>query len=402
MLVPLFLVLTGFVAYQSKPKQETFVPFLTSQRKSRLSVTLPPSLSGSTVAARVSGADGAAHRQGGGVSGWFTRNILEPLTGPRIPEHTITDCYIFYLATLNDGSGQYLGMFQKWWVVSELQEVSDTTESGPAPGNGGVYEAQAEGQKQDAVQAKIKKDYLKAARAYVEAAKLYEKSGSQFNLMEAAGAYEDAYKTYNMAKQSGLAIQCLENAARLFHSNERGGLRAAKAYNQLGDLLKGHDAKKAAEMYREAAELFKTEGDGRALYATIRQVEQLCILQDYAQAFALYSDTIIPETMAQDILRYTTRDHILNAVIAHLGATKGDWILFEKDLKYFEDVYPDFQMSRSDAVLKSLARTERENDAVAFQNACQELNRLHTGGMPDWQVGLLLKEKKKLEDGNLL
>lgn len=42
-----------------------------------------------------------------------------------------------------------------------------------------------------------------AARAYVEAAKSYEKSGSQFNLMEAAGAYEDAYKAYNMVQQTG-------------------------------------------------------------------------------------------------------------------------------------------------------------------------------------------------------
>lgn len=42
-----------------------------------------------------------------------------------------------------------------------------------------------------------------AARAYVEAAKSYEKSGSDFNTMEAAGAYEDAFKAYNMVQQTG-------------------------------------------------------------------------------------------------------------------------------------------------------------------------------------------------------
>ena len=61
---------------------------------------------------------------------------------------------------------------------------------------------------------------------------------------------------------TGLAIKCLEKAANLFKMNERGGSRAAKVYNQLGDLLKGQDIKKAAEMYREAAELFKSDGDG--------------------------------------------------------------------------------------------------------------------------------------------
>lgn len=57
-------------------------------------------------------------------------------------------------------------------------------------------------------------------------------------------------------------IKCLENAARLFRKNERGGSRAAKIYTQLGDLMKTQDIKKAVEMYRESAELFKSEGDG--------------------------------------------------------------------------------------------------------------------------------------------
>ncbi|KAI8597528.1 soluble NSF attachment protein [Dissophora ornata] len=399
MLSILFLLLSAVVAVQTKPKQETFVPFLTTQRKLRLGAS-PGSATAST--------GGAA--AGGGVAGWFTRNIIEPLAGgPRIPEHTVTDYSLFLLATLNDGSGQYLGMFQQWWVISELQEVSGTGNNvslgrvdGGASANGDAFEAQAEGQKQEAIQAKIKKDYHGAARAYVEAAKLYQKSGSQINVMEAAGAYEDAFKAYNMIKQSGPAIQCLENAATLFRSNDRGGSRAAKIYNQLGDLLKGQDAKKAAEMYREAAELFKSDGDGRALHATIRQAEQLCALHEYSQAFSLYNETIIPETMSQNILQYTTRDHILNAIIAHLGATQGDWIVFESDLEHFEDICLDFRSSRGRTVLRSLARAEREHDAVAFQESCQEFDRLQTGGMADWQVGLLLEEKKKLEDGDLL
>ncbi|KAF9964633.1 hypothetical protein BGZ65_001059 [Modicella reniformis] len=65
-----------------------------------------------------------------------------------------------------------------------------------------------------------------------------------------------------MDKQNENAIHCLENSARLFRSSERGGSRAARQYNQLGDLLKGQDGKKAAQMYGEAAELFASEGDG--------------------------------------------------------------------------------------------------------------------------------------------
>jgi hypothetical protein len=125
-------------------------------------------------------------------------------------------------------------------------------------------------------------------------------------------------------------------------------------------------------------------------------------LHDYTQAFSLYSDIIIPQTLAQDILQYTTRDHIVNAIIAHLGVTKGDWVVFEKDLEHFEDLCPDFQASRSNTVLKRLAKAEREHDAAEFRDACQEFDRLHSRGIPDWQVGLLLEEKKKLQDGDLL
>ncbi|KAF9197624.1 hypothetical protein BGZ49_001856 [Haplosporangium sp. Z 27] len=380
----LFIILTGVVAVQTKPKQETFVPYFTTQRKSRLSGS--PSSSPLT---------GSSAQPGRGVAGWFTRNIIEPLAGPRVPEHTITDYYFFHVATLNNGTGQYLGIFQQWWVISELQEVEATGSGSAGNRSGNTFETQAEGQKQQAVQAKIKKDYHGAARAYIEAAKLYEKSGSDFNLMEAASAYEDASKAFNMAKQS-------ENAARLFKLNERGGSRAAKVYNQLGDLLKAEDAGKAAEMYKEAAELYRSDGDGRALHATIRQAELLCVQLKYAEAFTLYNDTIIPETMSQEILQYTTRDYILKAIIAHLGATQGDWIVFEKDLEHYEDICADFQSYRGLEVLKKLAKAEREHDSGAFQEACQEFDRLHSTGMANWQVGLLLQEKKKLEEGSLL
>ncbi|KAG0195631.1 hypothetical protein BGX28_000950, partial [Mortierella sp. GBA30] len=140
----------------------------------------------------------------------------------------------------------------------------------------------------------------------------------------------------------------------------------------------------------------------RALHATIRQTELLCALHDYTNAFKLYEETIIPETLSQEILQYTTRDHIVNAILAHLGATEGDWIVFETDLQRYEDICFDFRGSQAQSVLRNLARAEREHDPVAFQDYCREFDRLRTGGMADWQVGLLLEEKRKLDDGDLL
>lgn len=150
MLALICLLFTGVVTAQTKPKQETFVPFLTTQRKSLVS----SSSSGSTSSNTGGGGGVGGGGRGGGISGWFSRNILEPLgAAPRVPEHTITDYFFFHLAKLNDGSGLYIGMLQQWWVISELQEVSSTNGSG-----GNAYEAQAEAKKQGAAQAKLKKD----------------------------------------------------------------------------------------------------------------------------------------------------------------------------------------------------------------------------------------------------
>ncbi|KAG0352529.1 hypothetical protein BG005_008029 [Podila minutissima] len=392
MLGLVFLILTAVVAAQTKPPKETFATFITTERKNRIA-------SGTSTPSRT----GTSSTSGGGVSRWFNRNILAPLAGLRVPEHTVTDYYFFQIATLLDGSGQYLGAFHQWWTISELQEVGGPGGSaGASNAQTGLLETQAEARKQEAVQAKIKKDYIGAGKAYVDTAKLLEKSGTPFSLMEAASAYEEAFKAYNMAKQTGPALQCLEKAANLFRTHERGGSRAAKVFSQLGDLLKSQDANRAITMYQEAIELFKSEGDGRSLHVSIQLAELFCVVHEFSKAYALYKDTIIPETLCQDILQYTTRDHILNAVLAHLGATRGDWIALEKDIDQYEDICPDFRASRGNKLLRGLARAEREHDGAAFQRACQEFDQLSSKGMPDWQVGLLLGEKKKLEAGELL
>jgi len=151
-----FLFLSCVIAVQTKPKEETFVPFLTTERKSRAGFSASPTLG--------AGSATSPSPAGAGVSRWFTRNILEPLTGPRVPEHTIKDYYFFVIATLNDGSGQYLGIFQQWWAISELQEITSQGGGGSATGaqagRGSGYEGQAESMKQEAVSAKVKKDCM--------------------------------------------------------------------------------------------------------------------------------------------------------------------------------------------------------------------------------------------------
>ncbi|KAF9973590.1 hypothetical protein BGZ73_003169 [Actinomortierella ambigua] len=404
MLPFIILTLTGFVAFQTKPNAQSFEAFITNT----------PNASSST-AATTGSSDSASS---GGSSNWFTRNILRPLTGrPRIPEYTIQDYVFFMVATLKSGAGSYLGAFGQWFVISEIQGTRKSIERSVAGAGGSAavaggsdqsnaLEAQAEAEKQFAVQAKIKKDYMGAARAYVVAAQKFEQTGTDFNRWQAGTAYEDAYKAFNMAKKTSDAIACLEQAARLFKTSGRQGSKAAGVFNSLGDIVKkdnpGYVAnpRRAMEMYKEAAELYKSEGDKRFIQASIRQAEMACLCKEWAIAYDVYQRVVIPESQNEELLRFTIRDHVFNSILCHFGATSGDWVVMRRDIVQGEDAAPDFAGSRGHRLLMALTKAEEQGDVNAYQEACRQYDQL--GPLLPWQIELLLSAKRKLDEGDLL
>ncbi|KAG0249004.1 hypothetical protein DFQ27_000465 [Actinomortierella ambigua] len=162
MLPIIILTLSGFVAYQTKPNTQSFEAFITNSTNGSSSSTTTSSPGTST-------GEGSSS---GGASSWFTRNILRPLTGqPRIPEYTVQDYVFFLVASLKSGAGSYLGVFGQWFVISEIQGTRKSIGRSATGGGGSVtavdesdqsngLEAQAEAEKERAVQAKIKTFFL--------------------------------------------------------------------------------------------------------------------------------------------------------------------------------------------------------------------------------------------------
>ncbi|KAG0240404.1 hypothetical protein BGW41_007012 [Actinomortierella wolfii] len=399
MLPLILLALTGFVAYQTKPNAQTFEDFITNNANAS-----------TTTSSGTSGQGGG----GGGGSNWFTRNILRPLTGrPRIPEYTMTDYVFFWVASLKSGAGSYIGIFGQWFVISETQgtrrSIERSVTGGGAAGESdqsNALEAQAEAEKERAVQAKLRKDYAGAGWAFIAAAKKFEQTGTDFNRWQAASAYEDAYKAFNMAKKTSDAISCLEQAARLFKSSGRQASKAAGVYNSLGDILKKNNEgyvanpRRAMEMYKEAAELYKGDGDKRFIHASIRQAEMACQCKEWNIAYDLYQRVVIPEAQNEEILRYTIRDHVFNSILSHFGATSGDWIVMRRDIDQGLDDAPDFAGSRGHRLLEALIKAEEQKDVDGFQEACRQYDQL--GPLLPWQIELLLDAKRKLDSGDLL
>jgi hypothetical protein len=150
MLGYLFLLLSGVVASQTKPNKDSFAPFWAKHRRV-LEQSITSIASGSSTP--------PGESRGGGAFGWLQRKInegMDRMQALQMPEHTIDDYFFFQLAKMNDGTGSYIGMFQSWWVLSELREVTGV--GGDPRRNNLNRESQAEKKKQDAVQAKIKKD----------------------------------------------------------------------------------------------------------------------------------------------------------------------------------------------------------------------------------------------------
>ncbi|KAG0247797.1 vesicular-fusion protein S17, partial [Actinomortierella ambigua] len=267
------------------------------------------------------------------------------------------------------GAGSYLGVFGQWFVISEIQGTRKSIGRSATGGGSATaavdgadqsngLEAQAEAEKERAVQAKIKKDYVGAGKAYVAAARKFEQSGTDFNRWQAGTAFEDAYKAFNMAKKTSDAIASLEQAARLFKSSGRQGSKAAGVYNSLGDILKKNNEgyvanpRRAMEMYKEAAELYQSDSDRRFIQASVRQAEMACLCKEWGIAYDVYQRVVIPESQSEELLRYTIRDHVFNSILCHFGATSGDWIVMRRDIDQGLDLAPDFAGSRGHRLLE--------------------------------------------------
>nr|CAG8438252.1 10398_t:CDS:2 [Entrophospora candida]CAG8521365.1 12638_t:CDS:2 [Entrophospora candida] len=325
---------------------------------------------------------------------------------PTVPEYTRDDYVIFSIVNLKDGSATYLGVGGVWFVLSQIELI----ETGGIGGSGKetavelkILEGSANQEKENAIQAKGKRDYNSAAKYYISAAKKFEKINDNYSLLEAAGCYEDAYKSLQQTKQPDKAIEMLEKAALIYEINDRQSTRAARIYEQIAEQYKKSTVNsslknlgKALTAHEKAAELFEREGDGRHLYSIISQAEVAAEIGYYDKSILLF-DSIMFTVANDNLLQYKATGFIYCQCICMIGL--GDWIRLEKFLADSIDLYPTFADSRECKFIKELITARNSFDPSTFATACKNFDNFSK--LSPWQTNILLQAKKSLETEDL-
>ncbi|CAG8607910.1 6913_t:CDS:2, partial [Ambispora leptoticha] len=317
----------------------------------------------------------------------FFNDILS--SKPRVPDFKRDDYLCFSIVTLSDGSATYLGFLGNWFVLSQVILVKNKkTARGWFSGGGGSssnssskgeelemqkLENLAINEKDQAIKAKGACNYESAAKYYLSAAKRFQSIGGDYNQIEAAGCYENAYLAFQQTKQTAKALQALETAASIYEVHDKRANRAARVYEQLAELYKNKksdqfDLEKALMMHQKAAELFEREDDGRHLFSLISQTELAAELGRYEEAIKIL----------ENVTATAANDRVLS-------------------FKYEElcQLYPSFADSRESKLIKKLIESKNAYDTSAFATACQEYDALTP--FPPWQIEILLQTKKSLE-----
>ncbi|CAG8446790.1 12395_t:CDS:2 [Acaulospora morrowiae] len=322
---------------------------------------------------------------------------------PTVPEFYHNDYYCWSIVKLKDGSASYIGFYDKWYLLSKIEIISSgrNKKQSDSATEMQILEGSAYNEKEAAIKAKGQRDYNKAARLFLSAAKKFQKVGDDSNLLEAAICYEDAYKAFQQTNQIDKALEALETAASIYETSDRQNSRAARTYEKLGEQYKkitnpDRDLEKAINMYRKAGLLLELEGDGRYIFSLISQAELSAEIGHYEQAIELF-DMIIVFASNDSLLNFKIKDHIFWQCMCIIALE--DWVRLEIRLKEAVEQYPSFADSRERAFIDDLITAKNACDPSEFATACKKYDQL-TKLLP-WQTSVLLRAKKDLESEDL-
>ncbi|KAL1915409.1 uncharacterized protein VTP21DRAFT_6867 [Calcarisporiella thermophila] len=317
---------------------------------------------------------------------------------PTRPEFTHTDYVFFSIVSAKRSSATYLGCFGQWFLVSEMVQRQEGGRGGSEQENLEMEE-RANAEKDAAVKAKVKRDYKVAGDRYVSAAKKFEMGMGEYQQMEAAMCYEEAYKAYKNAKEPESlekALNCLDTAAKLFAAQGKQLSRAARLFDTLAENHHHHpyqpNLDKAASYYAQAADYYEADGDGRALFSLSKQVELLLELNRYDQALKLL-ERVVGEAERDSALQFKVKDYLLWGLLCGVGL--GDWEEVRKMLDRYETQQPTFSDTRECTLVRQLLVARDNVDPDGYGEACKRYDSISP--LKPWQITALLSGKKELE-----
>ncbi|TPX40173.1 hypothetical protein SeMB42_g06114 [Synchytrium endobioticum] len=337
MIAEIVLILIAIVACKTNPDDKSFRSFLDKDQTRRQAT-----LSG------------------------ILKNAASLLTTGKnaLPDFKVTNYVFFSIATVEDGR-IYIGGFDTWFAY----EGAPTLDPSSNPHD---QSDQADKTREKAIHFKANQNFSSAGATYNKAAKMYESCNCDY---EAACAYEDAYKCWNHAKSTDLALNALEKAATLFSKRESLTARAARLYEQAGNTCKALKLGDRAALYFGRASTMYDPSDTRALFAKVQEADTLAEYNKFSQALSTYRE-VIQSTETVDSLKFSMPNYILSACACALGMD--DWKMLVRvhdEGKTSSNTYVTSTICR---FLEALIDAHHDGDAEAFANQCSVFERTHT------------------------
>ncbi|XVF57889.1 hypothetical protein PTKIN_Ptkin07bG0018800 [Pterospermum kingtungense] len=236
---------------------------------------------------------------------------------------------------------------------------------------------------------KLAKSWDKAGATYANLANCHLKLESKH---EAAQAYVDAAHCYKKTSTKE-AISCLEQAVNMFCDIGRLSM-AARYYKEIAELYESEqNIEQAMAYFEKAADFFENEEVSTSANQCKQKVAQFAAqIEQYQKAIEIYEE-IAKQSLANNLLKYGVKGHLLNAGICQL--CKGDVVAITNALERYEEMDPTFSGTREYRLLADIASAIDEEDVTKFTDVIKEFDSMTP--LDSWKTTLLLRVKEKLK-----
>jgi len=245
-------------------------------------------------------------------------------------------------------------------------------------------------------QYKISKDWDQAARAYIQAAELAEKTKQAH---DACTHYVEAAKCFKNGASFTEAVR-VYRLAILLHMDANRFSTAAKLWKEVAEIeQKRGDNKSAIDAWNECANAYEaSDGQASANQALLKVAELSASEEDYKRAVTIY-EKVAKISVESSLGRHSVKDYLFKAALCHfaLEARAGDVKGLGETIEKYKDQFPMFDGSRECKLIESCMAAFNEDNVDKFTEHLVKFNSVSP--LDGWTSKILLDIKNALKEG---
>mmetsp|Transcript_12560 Transcript_12560/g.39866 ORF Transcript_12560/g.39866 Transcript_12560/m.39866 type:complete len:316 (+) Transcript_12560:40-987(+) len=232
------------------------------------------------------------------------------------------------------------------------------------------------------------KSFDSAGRVYGRAAELHVKAKSEFDAATSQGKAAEAYQ------KAGEVAKCVEWYERSVATYAGMGKcsMAANSAKKLGELLEQRGEPRAVEMFRQAVDLYESEGRPQAATGCREKVGYLSAeVGNYAEAQSVFEE-MGRAALQSNLGKFNAKKWFTNAVLCALA--RDDVVAAGNKFSEFRALDYSFDGTREAMLCEALLQAVDANDHEAVAAAAADYDKIKR--LDPWMTKILLAIKNSL------